>query len=57
MEKQESLFGAIQKHLPCVKSLTVDPIEQMQEKDKSKNYNLFLPEKFSGERQLTIKEE
>ena len=57
MNKQESLFEHEQKYLSSVKSLTVNAVELMQDKDKSNNYNLFLPEKFGGERQLTIKGE
>ena len=54
MNNQESLFGPVQKYLPVVKSLTVDAVELMQDKDKTNNYNLFLPEKFGGDRQSQL---
>ena len=54
---QQSIFEPVQKYLPGVKSLTVDPVELLQTKDKSNNYNLFLPEKFGGDRQLNLTEE
>lgn len=54
MNNQNTLFEPVQKYLPNVKSLTVDPVELAQTKDKSNNYNLFLPEKFGGEKQSQL---
>ena len=52
--KQISVFEFVQKYMPGVKALTVDPVELLQTKDKTNNYNLFLPEKFGGERQSQL---